>query len=75
MTLGEMLDKFGMNITMMFFIAYICGSAVLGFYSSKLSRWWYEVTGDAVQTLIFSIAFMLSGIEFMLFIIQGILND
>ena len=75
MTLGDLFDKFGLNITMMFYGIYILGCAVLGFYSSRLSRWWYEVTGDFIQTFIFSAAFMLSGLELMLFIIQGILND
>lgn len=75
MTVGDLLERFGMNITIMFFVAYLFGSAVLGFYTSRLSRWWYAVTGDFIQSFIVSAAFMMSGIELMLFIIQGILND
>lgn len=75
MTVGDMLDQFGLSFTLTLFIAYMVGSAFLGFYGSRISRWWYEVTGDVVSTIVFSVAWMLSGIELMLFIIQGILND
>ena len=75
MTVGDMLERFGMNITVVFFVVYALGSALLGFYTSRISRWWYAVTDDFVQSFIFSATFMLSGLELMLFIIQGILND